>query len=77
MSEGPQYAYVVVADAIEAEIRTGRIPLGGALPNERDLGARYGVAAGTVRRAVRELRARGLVATLASKGTYVVATPED
>ncbi|WP_308190094.1 hypothetical protein [Streptomyces aculeolatus] len=30
---------------------------------------------GTARRAVRELRDRGLVATLAAKGTYVIEPP--
>jgi DNA-binding GntR family transcriptional regulator len=32
----------------------------------------YQVSIGTVRRAVRELRERGLVATLPAKGTFVV-----
>ncbi|TMR00143.1 GntR family transcriptional regulator [Actinomadura soli] len=32
----------------------------------------YGVAIGTARRAIEELRDRGLVVTLASKGTFVV-----
>jgi DNA-binding GntR family transcriptional regulator len=35
----------------------------------------YQVSIGTVRRAVRELRERGLVATLAAKGTFVVEPP--
>jgi DNA-binding GntR family transcriptional regulator len=66
------YVYVRVADQVEAEIRSGRLPRGARLPNERDMGAQYGVAPGTARRAVRELRDRGLVATLANKGTYVL-----
>ena len=32
----------------------------------------HGVALGTARRTVRELRDRGLVVTLPAKGTYVV-----
>lgn len=39
------------------------------------MGAQYGVASGTARRAVAELRERGLVATLPNKGTYVVSSP--
>ena len=70
----PQYVYVQVADQVEAEIRSGRLPVGARLPNERDMGAQYGVAPGTARRAVAELRERGLVATLPNKGTFVVAT---
>ncbi|WP_264296562.1 hypothetical protein [Streptomyces sp. C8S0] len=36
----------------------------------------HSVSIGTVRRAVVELRKRGLVATLPAKGTFVIATPE-
>ncbi|MGW2560997.1 GntR family transcriptional regulator [Streptomyces sp. NPDC001514] len=46
------------------------------MPNRRDMGAQYGVAPGTVRRAVRELRDRGLVRTLPNKGTFVSWRPE-
>jgi DNA-binding GntR family transcriptional regulator len=35
----------------------------------------YRVSIGTVRRAVVELRKRGLVATLPAKGTYVIGMP--
>ena len=38
------YAYVRVADQVEAEIRSGKLPHGARLPNERDMGALYGVA---------------------------------
>lgn len=69
------YVYVRVADEVEQEIRSGRLPYGARLPNERDMGAQYGVAPGTVRRAVQELRDRGLVVTLPNKGTFVVAEP--
>lgn len=73
MSEEPiGYVYMRVADAIEQEIRSGRLPRGARLPNERDLGAEHGVAPGTARRAVKELRDRGLVTTLANKGTFVL-----
>ncbi|MEU7407546.1 GntR family transcriptional regulator, partial [Streptomyces sp. NPDC044948] len=34
-----------------------------------------GVSIGTVRRAIVELRNRGLVATLPAKGTYVITGP--
>ncbi|MFF5773832.1 winged helix-turn-helix domain-containing protein [Streptomyces californicus] len=69
-----QYVYVQVADAIEQDIRSGRLPVGARLPNERDLGAQQGVAPGTARRAVQELRERGLVVTLPNKGTFVRPT---
>jgi DNA-binding GntR family transcriptional regulator len=76
MSELPKYVYVEVADKVEADIRSGRLPVGARLPNERDMGAQYGVAPGTARRAVQELRERGLVATLPNKGSFVIAPPE-
>ncbi|WP_030757573.1 winged helix-turn-helix domain-containing protein [Streptomyces sp. NRRL F-5135] len=70
-----EYVYVRVANQVEQEIAAGRIPVGARLPNERAMGAEYGVASGTVRRAVQELRDRGLVRTLPNKGTFVIATP--
>lgn len=74
MDQDPmQYVYVQVADRVEREIRGGRLPHGARLPNERAMGAQYGVAPGTARRAVQELRERGLVVTLPNKGTFVVS----
>lgn len=68
----PSYVFVEVADDIAARIASGKIALGAKLPGERELGQEYGVSTDTARRAVRELRNRGLVATLPQKGTYVV-----
>ena len=73
----PAYVYMQVADTIAASIADGTLPVGARLAGERDLGIEHGVAARTARRAVRELRERGLVATLPSKGTYVIAKPSD
>ncbi|MFF4143228.1 GntR family transcriptional regulator [Streptomyces sp. NPDC001698] len=67
-----QYEWQRIADDLETQIRSGKIPPGGRLENERALADVYGVSAGTVRRAVRELRERGLVETLPAKGSYVV-----
>lgn len=72
MSGAPQYEYVKLADQIAAEIASGKLPVGAALPGERAMTEIYRVSIGTVRRAVRELRERGLVATLPAKGTFVV-----
>ncbi|MEU5594570.1 winged helix-turn-helix domain-containing protein [Streptomyces sp. NPDC020298] len=68
--------YVKLADAIAAEIASGKVPQGAALPGERAMTDVYGVSIGTVRRAIVELRKRGLVATLPAKGTYVIGTPD-
>lgn len=77
MTELPRYEYVKLADSITADIASGKIPQGAALPGERAMTEVYGVSIGTVRRAIVELRRRGLVATLPAKGTYVIATPEE
>lgn len=71
----PQYEYVKVADDLARRIAADELPLGAQLPAEAALGREYGVASRTARRAVQELRERGLVATLPSKGTYVIAKP--
>jgi GntR family transcriptional regulator len=63
--------YIKVADHIALRIQAGDLAPGAMLPPERDLAAEYGVALGTARRAVEELRGRGLVITLPSKGTFV------
>lgn len=76
MADLPKYEYVKLADTIAADIASGRLPMGAALPSERAMVGIYRVSIGTVRRAVRELVSRGLVATLPAKGTYVIATPE-
>lgn len=68
---GPVYVYVGVADHISARIAAGELAVGARLPAERDLAADYQVAVGTARRAVEELRRRGLVVTLPAKGTFV------
>jgi GntR family transcriptional regulator len=70
-SLGAAYVYVGVADHIAARIEAGELVPGARLPAERDLAADYQVAVGTARRAVEELRQRGLVVTLPAKGTYI------
>ncbi|KAK1181594.1 winged helix-turn-helix domain-containing protein [Streptomyces sp. NBS 14/10] len=76
MSDLPRYEYVKLADDVAADIASGKLPQGAALPGERAMTGLYGVSIGTVRRAIVELRKRGLVATLPAKGTYVIGGPE-
>jgi GntR family transcriptional regulator len=72
---GPAYVYMRVADHIAARIAAGALLADTRLPGERELAAEYGVAIGTARRAVEELRERDLVVTLPGKGTYVIGAP--
>lgn len=65
------YEYLRVADEVAALIESGDLPPGSMLRGERAMAEEYGVAIGTARRAVRELRDRGLVVTLPAKGTFV------
>lgn len=67
----PGYLWEAVAQHLTARIEAGDLPPGARLPGERDLAAEYGVALMTARRAIRDLRERGLVRTLPSKGTFV------
>ncbi len=62
-----------IADDIAAKIAGGTYAAEQRLPGEADLAAEYRTARMTVRRAVRELRERGLVETVTGKGTYVLA----
>lgn len=66
-----EYEWQRVARAISADIESGRIPPGAALPSIVRLAEQYGVADHTVRRALRELREQGLIETLPHKGSYV------
>lgn len=64
--------YAQVADWVERRIRSGELRPGRRLTAERELAGEIGVAYGTVRRAMQELRDRGLIKTIQGKGTYVV-----
>ncbi len=64
-------AYMRVADDIAARIASGELKPGARLRAERELAAHYGVAYGTVRRAMEVLRERGLIGTIHGRGTFV------
>jgi DNA-binding GntR family transcriptional regulator len=63
--------YEQVADYVEAQIASGDLEPGQKFPDMRDLADEWGVAYQTVRRAMRELRERGLVVSRVGKGTFV------
>lgn len=69
----PEYVYRQIADHIAAEIAAGKLSPGARLPGERALAEQYGVAIGTARRAIEDLRDRGLAVTLPAKGTFIAA----
>ena len=71
--DSPVLAYLQVADDLAARI--GRGDLTGRMPAERDLAAEYGVAYGTIRRAMEVLRERGLVESVHGRGTFTKGSP--
>ncbi len=60
-----------IAGALEGEIGSGRLPPGARLPTEAELSARFAVNRHTVRRAMEELQARGLVRIEQGRGSFV------
>lgn len=67
----PTYLYLQVAEHIVARIEAGELTPGARLPGERDLADEYRVSLQTARRAVAELRDRGLARTVPVKGTFI------
>lgn len=67
-----RYAYV--ARALTEAIAAGRHPIGSVLPNEFELAEQFAVSRSTVRAAMRELQASGLVSRKKNAGTRVEAT---
>jgi DNA-binding GntR family transcriptional regulator len=68
--------YRRLMDELAAQIRDKRWAAGEQLPTEVDLCALYGVSIITVRRALSELAAQGLLYRVQGKGTFVSAPPK-
>ncbi|WP_166353600.1 winged helix-turn-helix domain-containing protein [Phytoactinopolyspora limicola] len=69
----PGYVHRRVTDHLGSVIEAQNLAPGTRLPGERALASMLGVSIGTVRRALEDLRRRGVVVTLRAKGTFVVA----
>lgn len=63
--------YKQLAQIIAAQIESGELAPDRPVPAETRLAEEYGVARLTARRAIRDLRERGLVFTTPGRGTYV------
>ena len=63
--------YRAIAADLAAKIRDGHYAPGEALPAQRELSAAYGVTLMTLRQALRELGAEGLIVQRPGKGTFV------
>lgn len=63
--------YVQLREALRAEIERRELAPGDRLPTEAELEERYGVSRSTIRQAVGDLEAEGLVRRVQGKGTFV------
>jgi GntR family transcriptional regulator len=63
--------YREVKEKIIQALAAGEWPPGGKIPVERDLALRYGVGISTVRAAVSELEAAGILSRAQGRGTFV------
>jgi DNA-binding transcriptional MocR family regulator len=63
--------YLAIADALQADIRSGRLAAGVRLPPQRALAEALGIDFTTVTRAYAEARKRGLVEGKVGQGTYI------
>jgi GntR family transcriptional regulator len=69
--EGAVPVYRQLAAILRAQIESGELAVGRPVPSERTLTQRYGVAVGTVKKAVEVLRSEGLVHTVTGRGIFV------
>jgi DNA-binding GntR family transcriptional regulator len=67
---------MALADELAQRIEDGTYPPEGRLPAELDLVAEFGASRESVRRAVAELRRRGLVETVKGKGSFILPPEE-
>jgi GntR family transcriptional regulator len=65
----PKYRQLL--QILRNEILSGRIPPGGKIPSEEELGISYGLSRGTVRKAVKQLEAERLIRTEHGVGSFV------
>ena len=63
--------YVQLADIIRDKIHSGEYPPHRAIPSIRTLQQTYGVADGTIQKALRILKDEGLVRTVTGRGVFV------
>ena len=74
-SSSPLYAQLM--EQIRYDILRGAYPAGMKIPTEHELEGRYGVSRVTVRRALQELTASGMLERKQGKGTFVVQQKQE
>lgn len=71
----PVARYQQIAEDLVQKIASGALPLGSLLPTEMELMAAYAASRNTVRMALQQLQARGLISRRRNRGTMVEALP--
>src|ERR1700739_1485943 len=72
--EGARMKYLGIVEALEADVRSGRVARGERLPPQRVIAEVLDVDLTTVTRAFNEARRRGLVEAQAGRGTFISET---
>lgn len=76
--DGDRYSQVThwhAASRLRDDIISGQVRDGDKIDREEVLAARYGVARGTIRKAIAQLRSEGILASVHGRGTFAVAVP--
>ncbi|MEU4681621.1 GntR family transcriptional regulator [Streptomyces xinghaiensis] len=73
--DDPRHPYQQIADHLAEEITSGE--LSGRVPSELELRREYSAGASTVQRALTLLRERGLIYTVAGRGSFVKQPDND
>jgi len=66
--------YLLISEAVARDIQAGRLLDGEKLPPERAMAAQYGVAVGTLRKALNRLQEQGQLIRVQGSGNYVCHT---
>lgn len=72
----PLPKYIQISERLIREIAAGHIANGARLPPERDMAADLGIAVGTLRKALGDLEAKGLLERIQGSGNYVRHKPD-
>ncbi|MEA2781696.1 MAG: hypothetical protein QOK29_3240 [Rhodospirillaceae bacterium] len=67
--------YLAITQALERDIRSGRLRPGDQLPTHRDLAFKLGVSVSTASRAYTEAAARRLIVSEVGRGSFVLPSP--